>query len=135
MKTVLFFITHKTLGEEHARATFYSIQKQSGSDMFDEMYIYNSHQEELSNEFLLELCGEYNISSKVRDIKVFPYQQETNKSLGADYVAIMEFCKHNYDKKDRILILKSDCVLSKNYFKDLFSIPEDLKVFFVAPKV
>ena len=52
--------------------------------------------------------------------------------MGADIGAICEFARVNYSPDDRILLLKSDCVLSKNYLEDILNLPED-DVFFTAP--
>lgn len=135
MKNILFFITHKTLDEEHANATFHSISKQECNSKFDSMYIYNSHSQELSNDTILELCEKYDVKRFVNEIKIFPYVQDTNKSLGADVYTIRQFCKNNFAKDDRVLLLKSDCILSKNFFDDVFSLPADKDVFFTAPFV
>ncbi len=135
MKHICFFITHKTLNREHADATFRSISTQNKNCVFDELYIYNSHSDELSNEIVLELYHKYNLSTFFKQVKIFPYVQDTHKSLGADVATIKSFSLNNFTPLDRILLLKSDCVLSKNFFNDVFNLPQNREVFFTAPFV
>ena len=134
MRKIAFFITHATLTYEHARATLYSLSKQTTDLKFDRLYVYNTHEEELSNSTILELCSEFNIGRLFNDITVFPYDPQTHKSLGADIGTISEYCRQTYDMTDRVLFLKSDCVLSKNYFADLHACG-DGTIYFTAPFV
>lgn len=134
MKNIIFFITHKTLSIEHARATLFSISNQILFDKkFDILYIYNSHQEELSNEIIIELCLEFNLDKFFDLIKIFDYNPLTHKSLGADIFSIYNYVKENYSIEDRVLFLKSDCVLSKNYFNDILNLNKEKYIYFVAP--
>lgn len=135
MKTVVFFITHKTLGFEHACATLGSIAKQSlvPEKKFDKFYIYNTHSEELSNQTIEELYYKLKLDRFFNELTVFDYHPSTHKSLGADVNNICSYMKNHYQAQDRFLLLKSDCVLSKNYFNDLIGLPESQPVYFVAP--
>ena len=135
MKKIVFFITHKTLSEEHANATFWSISNQvvNSSQKFDYFYIYNTHQEELSNFFLLELFEKYNLKRFFEEVRIFNYDNNTPKALGADISTIGNYVLKNHSPEDRVLLLKSDCVLSKNYFDDLLNLEDDKQVYFVAP--
>lgn len=135
MKHVAFFITHKTLTVEHADLTFRSFAEQAGDDMFDRLYLYNTHEYELSDSVLLELYNKYELNKKFKDVIIFPYSISTDKSLGGDINAIKEYVKDVYNRQDRVLIIKSDSLLSKNYFKDIFALPADEMVYFVAPFV
>jgi hypothetical protein len=135
MKKIVFFITHKTLNEDHAEMTFLSMANQDVTDnkKFDFLYLYNTHQEELSNDFLIELFFKYNLKRFFEGLRIFNYDPNTNKSLGADVYTITNYFKSSYEPNDRILLLKSDCVLSKNYFDDILNLEEDVPVYFVAP--
>lgn len=137
MKKIVFFITHKTLSEEHANATFWSLSNQSvnSSEKFDCFYIYNTHQDELTNSFLTELYERYNLGRFFNELKIFDYDNNTPKALGADIGTIGNYVLQNYSDDDRVLLLKSDCVLSKNYLNDLLKIEENKKIYFVAPFV
>lgn len=133
MKNVIFFITHKTLNMEHAELSLGSIAMQQTTKQFDTLYIYNSHSNELSNTLLIELCDRLNIGRVVKEIIIYDYDPTTNKSLGADVYNIKHFMLNNFNRNDRVLLLKSDTLLSKNFFEQALSIaPEDL-TYFVAP--
>jgi hypothetical protein len=129
---IIFFITHKTLGIDHARMVFRSLSNQKTDKKFDLMVIYNSHQEELPNSDLLSLWRELNLSRVIENVVVFDYNHATNKSLGADISAIRDYCKHRFQPEDRVLLLKSDCCLSKNYFDVVLSLDSG-QIHFVAP--
>lgn len=135
MKRIVFFITHKTLSEEHANATFWSMSNQvvNSTEKFDCLYIYNTHQDELTNSFLFQLYEKYNLSRFFKELKVFDYDNSTPKALGADIANIGNYVLKNYSNEDRVLLLKSDCVLSKNYFDDLLKIENNKEIYFVAP--
>lgn len=134
MKNIIFFITHKTLGMSHLIASLWSLASQDykGDKKFDAMYIYNTHKEELSNDNVLLLCKFFGLDSFISEIKIFEYDQSTPKKISYDVKNICEFAKKNYDVNDRILIMKSDSMLSKNYFDDILSL-DDGDVYFVAP--
>lgn len=134
MKNIIFFITHKTLNIEHAEACFYSLSKQENVLFkFNSLYIYNTHQDELSNDILLNLYKKYNLDKFFEEIKLFDYNLNTEKALGADILTIRNYVTQNYVQEDRVLLLKSDCLLSKNYFNDILSLPVDIPAYFVAP--
>lgn len=134
MKNIAFFITHKTLGLEHARACFYGMSKQNYSGKkFEVLYLYNSHQDELSNETLLDLYSEYDLQHHFNEVVVFNYDNNTHKSLGADINTINNYLLNHYSHNDRVLVLKSDCVLSKNYFNEILNIPKDSIMLYTAP--
>lgn len=132
MKHILFFITHKTLTLEHAELTFQSLASQECDDMFDEMIIYNTHPDDISNSTLLFLCNKYNLDRFFKKISLFSEQYPEQKSLGADVHALARYSYKNFEPTDRILLLKSDSLLSKNYFDEVFKLPEG-PVYFVAP--
>lgn len=130
---ILFFITHKTLGENHADMVFQSISKQKTEKKFDELVIYNSHSHELSNDSIISLFDKHGLNRVVEKISIFDYDQTTSKTLGGDISAIRKFCKKNYKPNDRVLILKSDCCLSCNYFDVILNIEPARQIHFVAP--
>ena len=43
MTKIIIFITHATLGEDHARLAFESLRDSENPMKFDIMYIYNTH--------------------------------------------------------------------------------------------
>lgn len=132
-------MTHTTLGEDHCRLAVWSISNQrlQTDFRFDMMYIYNTHPEELANEKILEICDEYKIHRFLKDdrIRIFDYDNNSHKSLGADVLNIIEYATTNFSGCDRILFMKSDCILSKYYFQDISELPDDRYVYFTAPFV
>jgi hypothetical protein len=133
MKNIVFFITHSTLTKNHAELTFYSLSKQTPTDKkFDCLYLYNTHQHELPNSFLVNLFQIYSLGNFFNELRIFNYEENTPKSLGADVATISSYVKQNYSGDDRVLILKSDCILSVNYFNEILNLP-DCVVYFVAP--
>jgi hypothetical protein len=131
---ILFFITHKTLDYDHANMSLKSISLQEKDKIFDVMYIYNSHEDDIKNEDILKICHNYNILNKVKEIKLFEYNINTNKTLASDISEIKNFCFNNFKSDDRVLILKSDIMLSKNYFNDILNLPEG-EIIYTSPFV
>lgn len=136
VKNIAFFITHKTLDLEHAELSFEGFNQQICLSSFDILYIYNSHENELSNESLLLSVEKYNLKRLFKEILIFPYDKNTHKSLGGDVNAIKQFCKLNHEPQDRILLVKSDSILSVNFFDDILNrLPPNKEVYYVAPFV
>jgi hypothetical protein len=134
MKNIAFFITHKTLSYEHAEATIRSLGFQEIRDeaKLDVLYVYNTHQDELSNASIEALLEKHNVQRVCKEIKVFNYDPATPKALAADIAAVMGYAQEVYDSSDRVLLLKSDCVLSKNFLDDILHLPAG-DMYFVAP--
>jgi hypothetical protein len=135
MKNIIFFITHSTLDLYHTEIVFESISKQSiDYPFFDVMYLYNTHQKELSNNVLLDLYEKYNLKRFIKELRIFNYPEDLPKKLTYDISLISSFCSKEHSK-DRILILKSDTAVSKNYFKDLSNLDSEQLKLVVAPYV
>ena len=135
MNNVMFFITHATLDIEHTNCVFKSISEQSQNGIvFDTLYIYNTHQHELSNNMILRSFYTHNLDRQFDNVKLFDYDVHTPKKLVADIDVIRHFCFENYLSDDRVLILKSDTCVSKNFFKELSGITQSPAAFF-APYV
>jgi hypothetical protein len=132
---VIIFITHATLSYQHAKMTFMSLANSKDPIEFDEIVLYNTHQNELSNEELLELYNSFNIKF-IKNVKLFDYDDSTHKSLGADLQAIRTYCNDTYAQNDHILLLKSDCLLSINFLNELKKFtPSSTNFVFVAPLI
>ena len=134
MKNIIFFITHKTLSFEHAVATFTSLGNQSSKKKFDKIYVYNTHPEEISSSDIEALFYKKKLNDKINEIDIFEYDNLTPKNLGSDLNNIINYAVKNYHKTDRILILKSDILLSRNYFETVLSQPEE-DICFTSPFV
>jgi len=133
---IAFFITHKTLGVEHAHASFKGISEQVDvHEKFDKLIVYNTHQDELSNLYIENLYRFYELDRFFKELEFFDYDPTTVKSLGADIDTIRKHVKENYSPDDLVLIMKSDTVPSAHFFSDIMSLPVNRDVYFVAPFV
>ena len=99
------------------------------------MYIYNSHQEELTNEDIMTCYNQLNLNRFIQQIKIFNYDPSIPKTTAQDIASIRDYVLNNYNHDDRVLLLKSDCVLSKHYFQDIYDLPKDRYVYYTAPFV
>lgn len=136
MKNIVVFITHKTLTLEHVLCSIYGMVKQDiyCGKIFDALYIYNTNEEELSTDDIKENIENSKLVKFFNEIKVLNPSNSKTKSLGEDISLIKDYVKSNYNPEDRVLLLKSDSVLSKNYFDEILKISEDKKdIYFVAP--
>jgi len=132
---IIIFITHATLSYQHAKMTFLSLANSKDPIEFDEIVLYNTHQNELPNEKLLELYNSFDMSF-IKNVKLFDYDESTHKSLGADLEAIRTYCNTAYNQNDHILLLKSDCLLSVNFLNELNKFNDNSSEFiFVAPLI
>lgn len=129
---IIFFITHHTLSEDHARMTLGSLGRSNSPMRFDRMYIYNTHSDELSNDFLLGLTQEYKLSDFIGEIKLFPGAYAANKNLASDMMAIQTYCASSYKLTDAIWLLKSDCVVSVNLMDEMRKV-DTLPSFVLTP--
>jgi hypothetical protein len=134
MKTIIFFITHKTLTERHCELTFLSIANQDDNKKFYKFYIYNSQKNELPNSTIIRLFEKYNLNKYFEEkLEIFDYDEKSHKSLGRDIANIKKYCEENYNDEDRVLLLKSDILLSKNYFKEVQNLIKNESIYFTSP--
>lgn len=128
MKNILFFITSNF---DHVEMCLEHLGRSYDPLIFDEMYIYNSHQEELSNDSILDLTKKYNINSICKTIKIFPYD---NTIIDCD--SIFNYLIDNYYlHDDRILLLKSDIIVSVNFLNELKNIQNSLDEKFILSPI
>ena len=129
MKKIAFFITHKTLDLYHADLCFKSIGHQKNvTEKFDKLYIYNSHEQDISNESILHAYKIHNLQRIFKEVVIYDYNPNTGKTLGSDITEISNYFCDRYDDNDRVLILKSDCLMSVNYFNE-FNKLNDIEFF------
>ena len=134
MKYILFFITHKTLNLENCDLTFKSISIQNQKYIFDKLYIYNTHSDELDNKDIINIYNKYKLNNFFKEFIIYNYDNLSLKTLGQDIYNIREYCLKTYNLNDRILFLKSDCLLSVNYFDEIFNIPYNIiDIYFTSP--
>jgi hypothetical protein len=101
MKKILTFITHRTLTYDHADMCIRCLSLSVNPIIFDIMYIYNTHQHEVLNSQIIELCDQYKVSRFIKAIYEYPNIQKS-ASLGEDLINIFKFYTINFDKNDHI---------------------------------
>lgn len=132
MKNILVFITHATLGLDHADMCLEHLGKSVDTFIFDMMIVYNTHQHELSNDKIIELITKHKIPDRIcKEISLFDYDESTPKTLGNDCANIFNFLLKNYTLTDRVLLLKSDIMISVNLLSELREIQSNLKHTFI----
>lgn len=130
---VIVFITHATLTRQHAKMTFMSLANSINPIEFDEILVYNTHQNELPNEDLLRLYNSFSMSF-IKKVTFFDYDDSTEKCLAADLEVIRNYCYRTYEPTDHVLLLKSDCLLSANFLDELRKFRNfEQEFIFVAP--
>lgn len=133
LRNIVFFITHKTLSLELAELSLSSLSKQNDGCVLDKLYIFNTHESELSNDTILGLVDKYNLQRFFKDVVCFPHDVNHITTLAGMVKSIKQYCLEHYNREDRILLLKSDCLLSKNYFQDMVDLPQTDMIYFCAP--
>lgn len=109
MRTILF-LTHTTLTPRHAALCFSGLVNQT-EQIWDRLILYNSHQGELPNQYIIDLAREMGLSIP---IEIFPYNEESPKTLVADVLNLREYAR-GFDDRDTILVIKSEYVLSRGF--------------------
>jgi hypothetical protein len=131
MKRVIFFITHATLTHEHAEMCLKALGSSVSPPEFDRFIVYNTHSHELSNEAILQLYEKYDLTRFINEVDIFDYNPETPKTLAGDVNAIREWCLKNLDGNDRVLMLKSDILVSERYLEETTKTDRMEKVLFI----
>lgn len=121
-KRILVFITHATLSENHADMCLKHLCESRNPMVFDTMFVYNSHQDELSNQRIMELCLKNGINSITREVSFLSYDNNSPKTLSADFTNIVSFLRSTYAPTDTVFIVKSDIMVSVNLLNELGSI-------------
>lgn len=118
LKKVIFFVTHATLTFRHAEMCLQALSESINPPHFDQLIIYNSHQDELSNDQILMLFSRYKLYRFIKSVQCFNYDTKTPKTLGGDINQIRDWCLANLSPRDRVLILKSDILVSSEYLNE-----------------
>lgn len=133
-KNILVFITHATLGYDHANMCIKHLSQSVDPIIFDDVYIYNTHEDELSNKDILELMTVYNIKNCcTNEIQIFPYDKLTPKTLANDCAAIFQYMSKVYSDTDRLLLLKSDIMVSSMLLNELKTMNDNDKFILTPP--
>lgn len=122
MKRQVYFITHSTLDEYHARISLESLSRQEYDENWDALFVYNTHQEELSNEKILELSSNFRLDKKFKRIEIVEYDSRCQKTNFQDFMNLMNHCRKNVPihNRSKVLYLKSDYVISDRFFNGIY---------------
>jgi len=132
VRNLIAFITHATLDEYHADLCFRALSNSHNPIPIDELIIYNSHADELPNLKLLGIISRYDLHF-IKKITIFPYDNDTHKSLGGDVLALSRFFIREYPPTARVLFLKSEMLVSVNLLDELRKTFDMEKVLFTPP--
>lgn len=126
MKKIIVFTTHATLNIEHAQLCIQQLSRSDNPETFDDFLVYNTHPNELPNETILQILEEHKIQDTIaKNIKIISSEDINSRSLGSDLINIFTYCQANYESTDRILLLKSDCMVSCNLLSDLSKVEDE----------
>jgi hypothetical protein len=104
---IIYFITHTTLTERHAKLCCQSLINQS-TPFWDEIRIYNTQHQDLPNDYLVNLLEKTQIKTSVMS-----YNDSSKKTLAQDILNIKN--DPNQNASDNCLLLKSEYLLSNNF--------------------
>jgi hypothetical protein len=123
------FSTHATLTKEHAEYSLRSLLcYQTEDTVWDNFIIYNSHSDEIPNEWLENKIQELDTKKYINNLITYPYdQQNFPKTLTQDIInQFTMLVDNNLNQPGKTLILKSDYCLS-NKFNKVFNRISHLK--------
>lgn len=113
------FTTHHTLTKEHARASLRSLlELQTNHNlMWENFIIYNTHPEEISDEWLVETVKSLDTHGQIENLLVFPYEDGAYpKTLTQDTINHFQILVENeMNMPGKTLLLKSDYCVSSNF--------------------
>jgi hypothetical protein len=114
------FSTHTTLTKENAEYSLRSLLcNQTEGTNWDNFIIYNSHSNEISNEWIQDKVQELDVKNYISNLIVYPYDQlNCPKTLTQDLInQFAMLVNDNLNQPGKTLILKSDYCLSNNFNK------------------
>ena len=121
MTRSVYFITHSSLDYKHARLCLMSLASQNFDDLWDNLFVYNTHQEELPNSDLFSLIEQLGIQRKFRNVQEVAYDPSSRKTNLQDFMNLIDHCRAHVPliSNSYLLYLKSDYILSSNFFDGL----------------
>jgi hypothetical protein len=118
------FTTHATLDETHAYHSLASLlNKQTDASLiWDNFIIYNTHPEEVSNDWLVSTVQKLDTNNQIKNLLVFPYEEGVYpKTLTQDTINHFSILVENeMNSAGKTLLLKSDYCVSNN-FNEIFN--------------
>lgn len=124
----IYFMTHVTLTERHARLCLASIKHQTQT-FWDQIVIYNTNQDELSNDRIREIAREYELT-----IPLVDYGPAKSDKLVTDMCALKSYAIAN-PIDGFIMILKSEFCLSSRFNEVVKGMPIDNKWIWTPPVI
>lgn len=118
------FTTHHTLTEQHAIDSLSSLfsNQTTYNVVWDNFIIYNTHPDEIPNDWLVETVQRLDEHNQISNLLVFPYEDGTYpKTLTQDTINHFQILVENeMNLPGKTLLLKSDYCVSNN-FNEVFS--------------
>jgi len=114
------FTTHHTLTKDHALHSLTSLLKlQTETTVWDNFIIYNTHEDEISNEWLSSLIFDLDVFNQIQNLFVFPYENgKYPKTLNQDLINQFQLLvSSGLIAPGKTLLLKSDYCVSFNFNK------------------
>lgn len=113
------FTTHHTLTKEHAYASLRSLLalQTNPNLVWNNFIIYNTHPDEISDEWLVETVQSLDKHQQIINLLVFPYQDGAyTKTLTQDTINHFQILVENeMNLPGKTLLLKSDYCVSNNF--------------------
>ena len=113
------FTTHHTLTKEHAYASLRSLlELQTNRNLvWENFIIYNTHPDEISDEWLVETARALDTNGQIQNLLVFPYEDGAYpKTLTQDTINHFQILVENeMNLPGKTLLLKSDYCVSNNF--------------------
>ena len=113
------FTTHATLDESHAFNSLTSllVTQDDRSLIWDNFIIYNTHPEEIDNDWLVDIIQSLDTNNQIQNLLVFPYEVGAYpKTLTQDTINHFSILVGNeLNKPGKTLLLKSDYCVSTNF--------------------
>ena len=130
------FTTHATLDESHAFNSLTSllVTQDDRSLIWDNFIIYNTHPEEIDNDWLVDIIQSLDTNNQIQNLLVFPYEVGAYpKTLTQDTINHFSILVGNeLNKPGKTLLLKSDYCVSTN-FNRVFSEQTNINTIWSLP--
>lgn len=119
MNNAAIFWTHATLGHRHAAMSLAALGQYGTT--FPSVYIYNTHADELPNDDITDVL----VKNRLSLSGIIPYDEFSPKTVSYDLMNIDKFVSKMKDVPERVLVLKSDYVLSSGLDLALRKLPSN----------
>lgn len=114
------FTTPATLNKEHAENSLRALLcNQTEAILWDWFIIYNTHSEEIDNQWLVDKVKQFDSNSYIQNLAVFPYEEyDCPKTLTQDIInQLSTLIDNGLYSPGKTFLLKSDYCVSTNFNK------------------